>query len=461
MRRLGDLCARTFERYLPDPLTLALLLTLLTLAAGILAPPDLDLHATPLLPRSARVVEIWLSGVWGSGILTFALQMCIVLLAGFGLAQAPPLLRLLNRLAARPRNSRQAATLTAAVSCIGCWINWGLGLVAAGVLARQILHVLPARGQHVNRALLAAAAYSGMMIWHGGLSGSAPLKIAEQGMAGLDPIPVALTLFTLPNLALTAVLLLAVPLILRSMDSARPDDDPPVASSAEPLDFEAAVPQAIPADWLDRTRAIPWVVAVLAAAAMTLRLSRLGIRAIDINFVNTAFVAAGLLLHPHLASYVAALLRGGRAIVGIVIQFPFYGGIFAVLQHTGLAEATARAFIDLAAMANETLALPARVTFPAACLASASLLNLAIPSGGGQWAVQGPIMLDAATGLNLPPSLAVMGVAYGDQLTNMVQPFWALPLAGLTAIPPRRFLGYCAVLMFAAAPAFFVALVLW
>lgn len=493
MQRLGSFFARLAQRHLPDPLALACLLTLAVGAAAVVFPQEPGLRAASAGGRIAGAARIWLAGVWSAGFLAFALQMCVVLLTGFGLARAPVARRGLARLAAWPRTNRGAVGLIAAVSCAGCWLNWGFGLIFAGVLATEVRAGLRRRGVDCQYALIVAAAYAGMMIWHGGLSGSAPLKVAEVGVRAelpdgtvreIPPLAVSATTLSGPNLLLTAVLLVGIPLTLRHLaekgeaaPASAPVMSPPVASDSA---ASAVAPVGEPSvdeapGWarrLNRSRvlalgiggAILLGVAVQVADAMrTGGSGRLvaGLGVLNLNTVNSLFLALGLCLHPHVASYMTAVAEGGRAIAGIVVQFPLYSGIQALMFGAGLAAELSNGFVAAAQAVAGALGIAESATFPLATFASAGLVNFFVPSGGGQWIVQGPIMCGAADALHLSIPQTVMAIAYGDQLTNMVQPFWAIPLMGLTRVDARAFMGYCALLMLLAAPVMAVGLLFY
>ncbi len=81
-----------------------------------------------------------------------------------------------------------------------------------------------------------------------------------------------------------------------------------------------------------------------------------------------------------------------------------------------------------------------------------------VPSGGGQWAVQGPVLMEAAHQAGMPPERLVLALAYGDQWTNMLQPFWALPLLAITKVEARDIVGYTAAVMLLAQLVFVAAL---
>ena len=482
MQRLGELFARLAQRWLPDPLVLACLLTILVLATAVVFPQTDALRETSVVDRSGQVVSGWLTSLWNPKFLVFALQMCMVLLTGFGLAKAPAALRGLRAMAGWARNGRSAVFLVGLTSCVGCWINWGFGLVLAGLLAREVRRNLASRRLPCNYALIVAAAYAGMMVWHGGFSGSAPLKFASEGVIAeamgqseaieIAPMSIASTLLSPMNIVLSLVLFIAVPTALWAMSAIGaaggsrisgevPADD--LENSAPPSDAaspSAAEPVSM-ADRLNRSRALSLTICACVVAALVMEIRSRGSASINLNFVNSTFLAMGLLLHRNILSYAAALAEGGRAIVGIVVQFPLYSGIQGVMFSAGLAASVSRMFVDASQQAAEWLHVSVESTFPVATFLSAGVVNFFVPSGGGQWIVQGPIMCGAAAALALPVEQTVMAISYGDQWTNMVQPFWAIPLMGMTQVNAREFMGYSALLMLLAGPLFVAALLLF
>ncbi len=475
MEKLGALFARVVQHLLPDPMVIACGLTLLVAGLALLAPQTDDLAALGIAARTPAVARMWLTAVWNSNFLEFTLQMCVVLLTGFGLAKAPLATRGLHWLAGLARSNRSAVLLVTGVSCVGCWINWGFGLIAAGVLAARLRDVLAAKRIRCQYALIVAGAYTGMMVWHGGLSGSAPLKVAKDGVtisrtvegrtttAQIEPIGIKSTIFAPANVVLSLVLCLGVPLLMRGMASRAPADDEGLPDAFSPPDPPADGPTTPPrsasiADLFDRSRLIPFLIAGVAVVALVSQLRRQGTAAINLNFVNTVFLALGLLLHRNLVEYVRAVAEGGKIVTGIILQFPLYGGIHGLMFEGGIAAVISLWFVNAAQWTTQALHISAEHTFPVATLLSAGLVNQFVPSGGGQWIVQGPIMCSAAQSLSLPIAPTVMAIAYGDQWTNMLQPFWALPLMGLTGVSVRRFLGYCALLCLLSSPAFAIAL---
>lgn len=471
MRKLGEWFASLSQRWLPDPMVIACLLTLLSGILATLWPQQGELASQTLPARVLAVCGLWFSGIWNAAFMQFALQMCIVLLAGYGLAKAPLASRLLDHVGGWACNERRGVALVAAVSCIGCWINWGLGLILGGVLAVRVRDSLRRRGHNCHYALIVAAAYSGMMIWHGGLSASAPLRVAEHGVQlaataestseHVPAIPVNDTLFSVSNLLVTTILWIFVPLTLASMVGKHtPNEQSSLpALTDSPPKPDRTISEKTLAWRLDHARWISLSIAVILGIVLVQKVLQERAAAIGLNFVNSLFLMLGLMLHRNLKEYVSAIAEGGRAITAIVIQFPLYSGIQGIMFGSGLAAALSQGFVQLATAGAAAGHLSPNTTFPIATFLSAGLVNLFVPSGGGQWIVQGPIMCAAARQLGTPIPQTVMAVAYGDQWTNMIQPFWALPLMGLTGVNPRQFIGYCTLLMLLTLPIWIVTLV--
>lgn len=462
LARLGAWISRIFRTGAPDPFVLAVLLTLLTLAMGV-----------GLMGRTpAQMGAYWQGGMWA--LLSFAMQMCLILVTGHALASAPPVARALGALSAVPRTPRQAVWLTSFVA-IGCsLLNWGLGLIVGSILARDVARAMRARGVRVSPALLAAAGFTCMMTWHGGLSGSAPLKVAslkdqvellgpELG-ARIGAIPSSETIFSPMNLTVTLGLWAFVPLFMALMCPRLPtsaDEGEPAIElhdeRTEPMAPEAPGQRRSAADWVNTSPVFAWAIA-LPALWLVYRhfVPASGAGAggsLSFDVMNLLFLALGLLLHASPARYVRAIEQATRGCAGIIIQFPLYAGIVAMLDKSGLGAAMSRWFVDVAGRSEGGLAVG---TF-----LSAGLVNVFVPSGGGQWAVQGRIALQAAADSGASPGKMVMAVAYGDQWTNMIQFFWALPLTGITGVRAQDALGYTAVTLLVTGPLFALALVVF
>ena len=353
-------------------------------------------------------------------------------------------------IAAVARSGRALVALTAAVAIVLSLLNWSLGLVGGALFAREAGRVARRRGLRLHYPIVCAAGYAGLMTWHGGLSGSAPLKAASaQGMVEVlgpelaaragGPIELHSTLFGSLNLFVTGGLLLLGPLLFWAFVP-REGDDPDPRPAPPDLDDDVVEPTEDPPastiERFERSPAIAWILALVMAAVLGVWLADEGIGQLDFDTVNLALWCAALVLHGRPDRFVRACEAGIRGCTGIVLQFPLYGGIMGMMTGAGISDAIARAFTGVGPRLFGVLGF-----------LSAGLLNLFIPSGGGQWAVQGPILVETAVALHVPVSTAVMAVAYGDQWTNMLQPFWALPLLAITGVRARDIIGYTAIWM--------------
>jgi short-chain fatty acids transporter len=432
--RIADLLSRLLGRYLPDPLIFAVLLTLLVFAAALgLTPHGL-----------VDLLRIWGGGLWN--LLGFAMQMVLVLVTGHALASAPPAGRGIAWTAARARTPGQAVCMVTLVAGVASLLNWGLGLVLGAMFARAVARRVP--GCHYP--LLIASAYIGFMLWHGGLSGSVPLVAATRGNPmekAIGLIPISDTLLTRFNIAITLALLIVLPTVTHAM-MPRPDRvkalDP--ALLAEPPPRPRLAAGAVPARRLEESALLAWGMAALIVVALALNAAG-GFR-LDINTVNMILLALGLAAHGSPMAYAEAIAAGARQTGGIVLQYPFYAGIQALLDQSGLGGILTNLFV---AVAN-------RDDFPVLAFFSSGLINLAVPSGGGHWVVQAPFVMPAARAVGADMGKAAMAIAYGEAWMNMAQPFWALPALAIAGLGVRDIMGYCVTALLLAAPIFVVGL---
>ncbi len=406
---------------------LALILTLVTLVGGF-----------ALSGSIAEVLQGWYAGFSSTPLLAFALQMCLILVTGQALASSPPVQRVVRAVARVPKRTPEAAGLVALIACLTGLIQWGLGAVVAAFVVREIAHSAAEDGRPMDIPVLGAAAYAGLAVWHGGLSGSAPLKAAEsaQFTQGTTPaIPVSETLFSSLNLVVSGGLLILLPLMCIALA--------PKAA----LVPEVAAERTVPSQRGQRS-----VLGLVVGGAAVLLVGYGWVRgevAFDLNSVNLFFLALALSAHGSIRSFLDSVSEGARGAGAIIVQFPLYFGILGVMQASGMIERLSSA---MASVASTT-------TFPLLTFLSAGLVNFFVPSGGGQWALQSDVLLTSATALDLDSARTVMAFAYGDEWTNLLQPFWALPLLAITGLKARQIAGYTAIL--AIGMGLYVGLVLW
>ncbi|QUW21067.1 short-chain fatty acid transporter [Sporosarcina sp. Marseille-Q4063] len=408
------------ERYLPDPYVFVAILTLLVFGLGVgltdSSPLDMVVH--------------WGDGFWG--LLSFTMQMVIVLVAGYVLAISPVFKKLLSTLANLAKSPGSAILLVSFVSLIACWINWGFGLVIGALFAKEIAKKVTT----VDYRLLIASAYSGFIIWHGGLAGSIPLSIATAdhpfaGMMGV--VPTSETIFSTYNIIIVVALIISVPLLNRLM-MPKPADtfsiDPKLLE--DEVEIEEKKDRITPADRLENSVLLSMLIGVLGLVYLVQHFATKGFD-LNLNIVNLIFFILGIVFHGTPKRFLAAIATAVKTAGGIIFQFPFYAGIMGMMVASGLAGVMSEWFVSISTAA----------TFPLFSFYAAGLVNFFVPSGGGQWAVQAPIMLEAAEKLGVSYSKTAMAIAWGDAWTNMIQPFWALPALAIAGLRAKDIMGYC------------------
>ena len=441
-------CVRLVQRWLPEPFVFAILLTFV---AAVLAMPIC--HQTPL-----EVVEHWGGGVWN--LLAFAMQMALVLVCGSTLASAPAVKRLVTALARLPKSPAAAIALVTVVSALACWLNWGFGLIVGVVFAKEIARQL--RG--VDYRLLIASAYSGFVVWHAGLSGSIPLTMATPGEslakatngALTTPVPVAQTILDPHNLVMVLLIIVGITVANSLMhpkqgavtvDPSLLDDD--AAAGTDPHYDKT------PAQRLEHSHLLAWLPALLLATYLVLHLG-FGGGSFDLGSVIMIFLALGLMLHGTPLAYVRAFGKAASGASGIILQFPFYAGIMGIITGVG-----ASGISMGTVLADGCIRISNPVTYPLLTFLCAALLNLFVPSGGGHWAIQAPIMFTAGADLGVDPGLTGIAIAWGDAWTNLIQPFWALPALAIARLSAKDIMGYCLIDLLVSGIVVCAGLLVW
>ena len=435
------------QRYLPEPFIFAIILTML---AVVLAMPIC--HQTPV-----EVIEHWGNGVWG--LLAFSMQMALVLVCGSTLAAAPVVKRGISAIAMLPKSPAGAIALVTFVSAIACWLNWGFGLIVGVIFAKEIARKL----QGVDYRLLIASAYSGFVVWHAGLSGSIPLTMATPGEAlknatnGIltEPVPLIQTVFDFHNLVMVAVIIMAITLVNALM---HPKKEHVVTVDSTLLAEETpAEPKRAnnPAEKLEGSRILSWIVAALGLCFLVVKLVFRG-GSVDLNTVIMIFLFFGILLHGTPLAYVRAFTKAATGAAGILLQFPFYAGIMGII--TGVGESG----ICLGTVISDAcIAISTPVTYPLFTFLCAAVLNLFVPSGGGHWAIQAPIMFAAGADLNVDPGLTGIAIAWGDAWTNLIQPFWAIPALAIAKLNAKDIMGFCIIDLIVSGVIICAGLLIW
>ncbi|MGD7046308.1 short-chain fatty acid transporter [Jeotgalibacillus proteolyticus] len=426
MKRIIRFSNSIMEKYLPDPFLFVLILTLVVFGFGLVLT-----GSSPV-----EMVGYWGEGFWG--LLAFSMQMVLVLVTGFVLASSPIFKKGLGKLADYAKSPGSAIIWVTLVSLAASWINWGFGLVIGALFAKE----LAKRVERVDYRLLIASAYSGFIIWHAGFSGSIPLSIATDGHPFIDQIgiiPTSETIFAAYNVLIVLVLVAVLPLLNVLMMPKKEETVTvkPEMLEEETLDETAASAALTPAEKLENSPLLSVIIGVLGISYLVYYFVQNGF-ALTLDLVNFLFLFLGILFHGNPRNYLAAVQNAVKGAGGIIIQFPFYAGIMGMMTASGLAALMSEAFVNIS---TET-------TFPLFAFLSAGIVNFFVPSGGGQWAVQAPIMLDAAQTLGSDPGKVAMAVAWGDAWTNMIQPFWALPALAIAGLKAKDIMGFCLIVLF-------------
>ncbi|MGC5076682.1 short-chain fatty acid transporter [Agrococcus sp. DT81.2] len=430
------------ERWIPSALVFAIVLTLIVALLAL----------TVTQTNPVELVKGWGDGL--SGLLAFMTQMALILLLGHMLANTRPVRKLLTRLAALPQTPVQAYLFVFVIAAVASLITWGLGLVVGGLLAREVAASGRERGLRLHFPMLVAAGFSGFVVWHMGYSGSGPLTAATPDSfiaehLGGQVIPVTETTFALPNLIGAVATIVAVAVAL-SLVAPRGSDrivELEIDAREQLVEHEEEV--VTPADRIDASRIVTMLVGAALVFYLVVHFAQGGTITLDI--VNWSFLALIFLLVRSPFEVIRLTKEAASNVGEILLQFPLYAGILGMMTASGLIAVFSDAFVAIATPQ----------TFGMLALLSAGLVNFFVPSGGGQFAVQAPILLDAAERIGVDPAIPIMAVAYGDQWTNMIQPFWALPLLAIAGLKMRDILGYTTVTLIASGIVFAAVLFFW
>lgn len=430
------------ERWIPSALVFAIILTLIVALLAL----------TVTQTNPVDLVKGWGDGL--SGLLAFMTQMALILLLGHMLANTRPVRKLLTRLSAVPQTALQAYLFVFVVAAVASLITWGLGLVVGGLLAREVAASGKERGLQLHFPMLVAAGFSGFVVWHMGYSGSGPLTAATPDSfiaehLGGQVIPVTETTFALPNLIGAVATIVAVAVALSLVAPRGSDRIVALQIDAREQLVEDEEEIVTPADRIDASRIVTLIVGAALVAYLVVHFVQGGTITLDI--VNWSFLALIFLLVRSPFEIIRLTKEAASNVGEILLQFPLYAGILGMMTASGL----------IAVLSDAFVAIATPQTFGVLALLSAGLVNFFVPSGGGQFAVQAPILLDAAERIGVDPAIPIMAVAYGDQWTNMIQPFWALPLLAIAGLKMRDILGYTTVTLIASGIVFAAVLLIW
>lgn len=441
------------ERWIPDAFVFALIATFVVVVAATVSLGRQRGAAVAL----GQVAEIWGSGFWE--LIPFTLQMALVIITGYVVATTRPVYRLIAALAAVPRSPRMAIAWVALFAMLSSWFNWGFSLIFSAMLAKETAR----RVKDVDYRAVAASSFLGLgSIWAQGLSGSAALQMATASAmqpatrtivdaGGKIPgglIPLTSTIFLWQSLVsvivevivVTALVYLYAPSAARARTAASMGID----LGRSPLEAEAPMSRGTPGEWLEHSPLLSALFVLLAGGYLIRYFvgSGQGLNALNLNTVNLLFLTAGVALHGTPARLMRAVREATPGVWGVLLQFPFYAGIAALIVKTHLNETIASWFVSVSTKA----------TYPAVVAVYSAVLGVFVPSGGSKWVIEAPYVMQAAHDLKVHLGWMVAVYDLGEALANLVQPFWMLPILGLFGLRARDVMGYTFLVFIVLTP---------
>ena len=446
---IANTIERVFKKYLPSPFTIAILLTFVSFILAFLFTNKNELSS---FYHALNLMQYWEQGLWNSSLLVFAFQMMLMLVLGHTLALSKPINKVISYMTNYCTNTATSAFWVCLLTLLVSYFNWGLGLIFGAIFARKVAENAKENNWKIHYPIIGAGAYSGLMVWHGGISGSAPIKAAENGhleslMTGIysseklallpQQIGFSETVFSTMNICISLVILIVLPTFMYYLGNSTNPKGYTLSDSKIQLDKHTIEG----AEKLDTSKVLSTtfggIVLIYAFYKAVILPEELNLNFISPNFINLTLLGLAIIMHTNFRDFLNALDKAIGGSSGILIQFPLYFGIMGLMKHSGMIIQLSEFFVSIS---TET-------TFPLFTFLSAGLVNIFVPSGGGQWAIQGPIIIEASQQLGLSLPKNIMALAYGDQLTNMLQPFWALPLLGITGLKAKEILPYTLLLM--------------
>ena len=430
--KIFQILARPFvafvERYYPDAFIFVIILSVITFISALFLTDT----------NTSSAVLAWGDGL--SMLFTFTAQITIIMIGAHSLAHTESVQIFLTRIGRLPNSAYQAYSLVAFTAGIASLCAWSFGLIIGAIMARSVAKECLKKPFKIHYPLLVASAYSGYVIWHMGYSSSSALFVATPGHlleSKIGVIPVTETILSPINIILAIIGLATITIVCPLMRPKKEDTieiDPAVLTDNRQKSAEKKTELTL-IEKFENHRSLSIFLSLAIFIYITITYTQKGF-SLTLDYVSWTFLAFGLLLANSPMHYIKLVNNAASTVGPIILQYPFYSGIMGLMATTGLMKVISDWIISIAT--PETLGFFAFL--------SGGFINMFVPSGGGQWAVQGPIMIEAALSLNVEPAIVVLGVAYGDQWSNMIQPFWLIPILAITGLRMRQVLGYTFVI---------------
>lgn len=422
------------QRFIPDAFPLVLILTLLVAVLALVFT-----ESTPL-----SVLQNWYDGFWS--MLSFTINIVMLMFTGFLVANSKPVNKLLLKLAKIPNSTSAAVLLLMIVSIILFYIHFALGMAAAILFGKAMIVEQDKKGNKLPISLIAAAG-GFCIVFQAGPTASAPLTVSSAGHfmeEAIGIIPLTETSMALPvilmNVVMAAIFILVFPRLAGKLSLGERDEADQEVLARFQADVAAVQADEAPsmsnfAEWMDNFWGFQVFIGVCGLVMVIISIVKGGLTQLGFGSVNMLFFMLALILHRTPANLTKAAREGITSVSGVVLQFPFYAGIFGILSYSGLGVVITGFFTSIAS---------GRL-FTAVVLWFSGLLNMLVPSGGSQFIVEAPYIIPAGMELGVDPAKIVNAFTCGDLLTNLIQPFWAIPVLGAYGIKFRKIFPYCLV----------------
>lgn len=403
---------------------------------------------------AVQISQAFGDGFWS--IIPFTMQMAVVAITGYVLSMSPPMAKMLTRIAAIPSTGRGAVVLVAVVSIALALLNWGVSLIFSGLLVREIARRSDLRFDY--RAA-GAAAYLGLG-WTCTMGMSSPSAQFQATSASIPSsllpitgvIPFTHTILTWQNgvMIVTATLLSVIVCYFTTPPDAKVKTAQQLGVD---LESDKSVPEkrVRPGDYMEFSPFLTVVVVVISAGWLwnTFSSGNPLLKLSQLNTYNFVFLILGLLLHWRPRSFLNSFGKAMPSVSGVLLQFPFYGGVGFML--TKVVDAHGKSLSDVIAhwfvsMAHDSQAFAVLVGVYSA------VLGFFIPSAGGKWIIEAPYVMTAANHLGAHLGWTVMVYNVAETLPNFINPFWMLPLLGILALKAKDLIGYTSLQFIVHAP---------
>jgi short-chain fatty acids transporter len=438
--RFGIALADFSERWFPDTLVFALVAIVIVFVAGLI-----------LGSSAADLAKDFGEGFWQ--LIPFTLQMAMVIIGGYVVAVSPPIARVIRRMADIPSTPRGAVAFVAFFASVSALLSWGFSLVFSGLLVREL-----AQKMRVDYRAAGAAAYLGAgSVWALGLSSSAALLMATREsippalfkLSGI--IPLTRTIFTWQSVVTTVVLIAATVWVAYA---SAPSAEHVKSAESFGVNFERPVlapeKRRTPGEWLEYSGVLTVLICALGFGYLAqLFITKGALAALDLNTYNFLFIMLGMILHWSPRAFIRAVTASVPATAGVLIQFPFYAGIFGLMTKSPISTELARFFVRVSTHGS----------YPILVSVYSMVLGFFVPSGGGKWLIEAPYVLDAANQLHVNLGWVVQIYNAAEALPNLINPFWMLPVLGLLNVRARELVGYSVLQFIVHVP--LVLFLLW